>query len=64
MNPRMSIVNLIGLLLVLAGAVVAALAVLIADKMFPEHENARVWLKIGGSAVTVLGLLLFLDILM
>ena len=63
MNPGMSIVNLIGLLLVLVGAVVAALAVLIADRLFPEYDSARVWLKFAGCAVTILGLLLFLDFL-
>ncbi len=46
MTPGMSVINLIGLLLTLAGAVEASLALLIADRWFPEHENARVWLNL------------------
>ena len=61
MNPGMSLMNLIGLLLALAGAVVAGLSAFIANRLLPEYEHARVWLKLGGSAVTIVGLLMFLD---
>ena len=57
----LNLLNILGGLLVFVGAVVTFAAVFIANRWFIEYDHARLYIKIAGCVITILGVLLLLD---